>query len=136
MPPAPAPARLSASASYALLAIAWIIWTVLLTHQFWEDHPPTISRGARTGEVINWMASAAERSLPYDVAGLLVGTVAGTALRGVAQSSPRSRWVVAAAIVWLVVMATNCIGFVVHLFVLCMPFLYLLGILQDLLVAG
>jgi hypothetical protein len=130
------PSRLSATASYVLLVTAWSAWLVLLTHQHWGDPQTGISRGASTGEVIQQAASMAERSLPFDVVGLAVGAAAGLALIRVGQLGRRSRWVVAAALIWLVCMAANCIGFVVHLFVMCLPGLYLLGILMDLQVAG
>jgi hypothetical protein len=87
------------------------------------------------GAALQQSARAAEQSLPFDAAGLVAGAAAGFALVRVGRVG-RRQFVAFGAALWVLVMGTNVVILVMHLFLMCLPALYLLGTLSELQVAG
>lgn len=128
--------RRSTVIAFILLLIALVVWAVILTRPAWVTSPLPESRGVASAEQLQQAADVAEQALQFDVASLVVGAAAGFVLVRVCRESRRRGWVVAAAVTWVLGMGASGVGLVTHLFVVCLPTLYWLGLLSDFQVAG
>lgn len=114
----------------ALLA-ACVVWAVALTNFLWCDTQPSYRESLGDPSVL--AAGAAERSIPFDAVGLVTGAVTGIALT---RGGQMGRWLTATFGVWMLVMVGNCTMLVMHLFMMCLPLVYMLGIIAEMKVAG